>query len=220
MEKHELIDIVGRGSKVRKSINSHLIIGENTPEYDRGDILDANATAARITSKVEEAKTYLKNYVDNNHKPVSDKFFYQTIDGEKVLVYIDPETGEKTYFTDESDNAIIVVDPSVPTFSTGMADVEGMENVQKITPTIENPTVTVNGETISLENTIISNIEDRDEDDTISGIAIAAALNDLNGRVNNISEDMGGITFTFMSDTRYQQITPDSNTIYFLYTVA
>lgn len=71
MEKHELIDIVGRGSKVRKSINSHLIIGENTPEYDRGDILDANATTARITSKVEEAKTYLKNYVDNNHKPVA-----------------------------------------------------------------------------------------------------------------------------------------------------
>lgn len=128
MEKHELIDIVSRGSKVRKSINSHLIIGENTPEYDRGDILDANATIERITSKVEEVKAYLKQYIDDSLKQVSDEFFYETVDGQNVLVYVDPTTGDKSYVSDENGNPIIIIDPSIPTFGIGNADMGNMSS--------------------------------------------------------------------------------------------
>lgn len=175
MEKHELIDIVGRGSKVRKNINSHLIIGENTPEYNKGDILDANATAA----KIQEVKTYLKDYVDNNHKTTSDEWFYEKRGGENLLLYKDPDSGNTYYVEDTNGNAVVVTDPENFTLDTSSTvDTTGYTSISATTDgeyytfdAFEQNAITVSGTITDPTVNVLPDPESPDPNEPRTGIS-------------------------------------------------
>ena len=125
MEKHELIDVVSRGSKVRRNLNSHLLVGKDTYKYMRGDILDANATYELINQQISQSGGGSQGggdqqqkesgfYYDNIHKGAGPLVYYNAKDNtyKYVLYTIAEEEGEipqtvmKTY-------VLTVTDPSV-----------------------------------------------------------------------------------------------------------
>lgn len=123
MEKHELIDVVSRGSKVRRNLNSHLLVGKDTYKYMRGDILDANATYELINQQISQSGGGSQGggdqqqkesgfYYDNIHHGAGPLVYYNAKDNTyKYVLYMIAE-GEfpkivmKTY-------ALVVTDPSV-----------------------------------------------------------------------------------------------------------
>lgn len=96
MEKHELIDVVSRGSKVRRNLNSHLLVGKDTYKYMRGDILDANATYELINQQISQSGGGSQGGGDQQQK--ESGFYYDNINnGAGPLVYYNAKDNTYKY---------------------------------------------------------------------------------------------------------------------------
>lgn len=125
MEKHELIDVVSRGSKVRRNLNSHLLVGKDTYKYMRGDILDANATYELINQQISQSGGGSQGggdqqqkesgfYYDNVNNGAGPLVYYNAKDNTyKYVLYAIAEIDEETLETGMSTYVLTVTDPSV-----------------------------------------------------------------------------------------------------------
>lgn len=73
MKKYDLKDLISPGSRARREVRSDLLVGDTSNGYEKGDILDANATSDLIEAKVRDSSGIVIEGVNQTFQNLQNK---------------------------------------------------------------------------------------------------------------------------------------------------